>query len=307
MFQARSKSILKNENFIAIWFSTESEFCSSISWFDAEFSEIALSEACIEFCWVNENASHRALFLFLNLDVMFIFLRMPTSIWRFYSSTSTDILFLISERVSWTSWSCHSNISWFYCLSMSTDLSCFETCIRFCSMCKSWCWLWNSSDVKSEMYSKNNVMTRSIIAELIIFQISAHIVRQSAQSYTHFETYSKVWVCWIQSKIWCWRDQIDRLRSIELRWSNDFVYSAHLNSECLALTQISWQFYCNHRMISLMYFNTKEINRILVEFVLVHCNACNCTISDIFNSDIRASISCSWFCFLFSEFVNPGI
>ena len=305
--QAKSKSILKNENLIAIWFSTESESCSSILWSDAKFSEIAFSETCIEFCWVSENVSHRALFLFLDFDVMFISLRMSANIWRFYSSTSTDILLLISERVSWTSWLCHSSISWSYCLSMSTNLSCFETCIRFCSMCKSWCWFWNSNDVKSEMYSRNNVMTKSIIAKLIIFQISVHIVRQSAQSYTHFETYSKVWTCWVQSKTWCWRDQTDRFRSIELRWSNDFVYLAYLNFECLALIQISWQFYCNHRMINLMYFNTKEINRILVKFVLMHCNACNCTISDILNSNIRASISCSWSCSLFNELVNPNI
>ena len=32
------------------------------TWPDAKSSEIALSEACIELCWVNETVSHRALF-----------------------------------------------------------------------------------------------------------------------------------------------------------------------------------------------------------------------------------------------------
>ena len=63
----------------------------------------------------------------------------------------------------------------------------------------------------SKMYNKNDCMTKLIIAKLIILQTSAYIVNQSLQSYTYFETYSKIWVCWIQSKIWCWRDQTDLL------------------------------------------------------------------------------------------------
>ena len=66
----------------------------------------------------------------------------------------------------------------------------------------------------SEMYSRNDCMTRLIIAKLTILQIFAYIVNQSAQSYTHFEIYSKIWVCWVQSKIWCWRDQTDRLHDL---------------------------------------------------------------------------------------------
>ena len=54
-------------------------------------------------------------------------------------------------------------------------------------------------------------MIKLIIAKLIILQISVYIISQFAQSYTHFEIYSKIWICWIQSKIWCWRDQIDFL------------------------------------------------------------------------------------------------
>ena len=55
-------------------------------------------------------------------------------------------------------------------------------------------------------------MIRLITAKLIIFQRFAYIVNQFAQLYAYFEIYSKVWTCWIQSKIWCWRDQIDFLR-----------------------------------------------------------------------------------------------
>ena len=64
------------------------------------------------------------------------------------------------------------------------------------------------------MYNKNDCMIKLIIAKLIILQISAYIVSQSVQSYTHFEIYSKIWICWIQSKIWCWRDQTDRFHNL---------------------------------------------------------------------------------------------
>ena len=66
----------------------------------------------------------------------------------------------------------------------------------------------------SKMYNRNDCIIKLIIAELTILQISVYIISQFAQSYTYFETYSKVWVCWIQSKIWCWRDQIDRFHDL---------------------------------------------------------------------------------------------
>ena len=124
------------------------------------------------------------------------------------SSMLTSISRLSIEHRDFAMWSCYRNISCFCCLNMTTDISCSEAWIRFHSMCRSWCWLRN---VTSEMYNRDNVMSRSIIAELIIFQISAYITRQLVQSYTHFKIYSKVEACWVQSKIWWWRDQTDRL------------------------------------------------------------------------------------------------
>ena len=60
LFQMRSKSVPKNENFIEIDFRSSQILFAT--WPDAKSSEIAFSGACIEFCWVNETASHRALF-----------------------------------------------------------------------------------------------------------------------------------------------------------------------------------------------------------------------------------------------------
>ena len=127
-FHAESKLILENENFIEINFRSSQIMFAT--WFDAKSSKIALSETCIEFCWVNEIVSHRALFLLsINLDVMIIFSNMQTNIWRFCSNVSTDILMLSSEHVNW-----HRDIViWIYRV--------FEACIEFRSMCKSWYWL----------------------------------------------------------------------------------------------------------------------------------------------------------------------
>ena len=60
--------------------------------------------------------------------------------------------------------------------------------------------------------TKNNIVTKSINSKLIILRNSAHIVDQRVQLYTHFEIYSQIWICWIQTKIWCWRRQIDLFR-----------------------------------------------------------------------------------------------
>ena len=49
--------------------------------------------------------------------------------------------------------------------------------------------------------------------------------------------------------------------SIQFRWTNCFVYFDDLNLECLALIQISWQFYCNHRIISLIVLQYRKNQR----------------------------------------------
>ena len=62
------------------------------------------------------------------------------------------------------------------------------------------------------MYSRDDCMIRLITAKLIVLQTLNYIINWFVQSYTHFETYSKVWACCIESKICCWFDQTDSLR-----------------------------------------------------------------------------------------------
>ena len=130
LFQTKSKSILKNENLIEIEF--RSSQILSASWFDAKSSKIAHFEACIEFCWIDENVSHQTLFLFFDRFwcIVYIFEHVNEHIAFFARNIKHCDLIM---------WSCHSSISCFYCLNMSTNILCFEACIRSHSMCKSWC------------------------------------------------------------------------------------------------------------------------------------------------------------------------
>ena len=99
----------------------------------------------------------------------------------------------------------------------------------------------------SKMYSRDDCMIKLIIAKLIIFQIFANIINQFVQSYTHFEIYSKIWICWIQSKIWCWRDQTDRFR--DLSNFDDRIVWYNLIEIRLAMLCWSefWMFYNNEK------------------------------------------------------------
>ena len=65
---------------------------------------------------------------------------------------------------------------------------------------------------RSRCIAKNNIAIKSIDSDLIILRNFAHIVDQRVQLYTHFEIYSQIWACWVQTKIWCWRRQTDLLR-----------------------------------------------------------------------------------------------
>ena len=121
--------------------------------------------------------------------------RKKKNIWIHARWLQTSTNFEIAKEIDWNSnnyvhvMNSHNSDYFFH----------FESFVIFAKFCK-------KHSIKN---AKNNIMIKSIIAKLIVLQIFNYTINWFVQSYTHLETYSKIWVCWIESKICCWFDYTD--------------------------------------------------------------------------------------------------
>ena len=121
--------------------------------------------------------------IFVVFSTKWICLVEKESIWVHVCWLQTSTSFEIAKKIDWNS----SNYVHVMNSHNSDYFLHFESFVTFAKFCKR----------HSTKDARNNIMTRSIIAELTVLQIFNYTVNWSVQSYTHFETYSKVWVRWI--------------------------------------------------------------------------------------------------------------